>query len=214
MKILVMTNGTYGSDAWYKERAASYPQVICADGGADAAYRFGITPAAIIGDLDSISAESQAHFESTGVRFVTSPPQKDYTDTQLAYALAIEEGAAEITVWGGTGDRLDHTLSTLFSAVTPFMEGISVRFESPEQTIHLMRDKLRLNGRAGDTVSIIVLSEKATGITIKGFQYPLDQALIESRWQWAVCNVLTGTEAEIVMESGIAAVIHYHKPMR
>ena len=65
-----------------------------------------------------------------GAVFCVYPPEKDDTDTQLALRLAHNDRADEIVVWGGTGDRIDHTLSNLFSAAGFVEQGIAIRFNT------------------------------------------------------------------------------------
>lgn len=211
MKFLVMANGEYGDSAWYRGRRQAFDRVICADGGAAAARRLGIVPDWIVGDLDSVKDDDRTYMEMMGVRFEVYPPEKDFTDTQLAFDLARREGAREVVVWGGTGSRLDHTLSNLFNASKLVEEGIRVSFESPDLTIYLVGDELTLPGKAGDTVSVLVLGDRATGVTEEGFRYPLDGATLECRCQYAVSNVIVGPEPRIRVASGILAVFHYRR---
>lgn len=209
VKFLIMANGEYGDPAWYRDRLQPFDRVICADGGTAAARRLGIIPDRIVGDLDSICDDDRAFMERMGVRFEVYPPEKDYTDTQLAFDLARREGARDVVVWGGTGSRLDHTLSNLFNASKLVEEGIRVSFESPDLTIYLIGDELTVPGRAGDTVSVLVLGDRATGVTEEGFRYPLERATLDVRCQYAVSNVITGPKPTIRVATGILAVFHY-----
>ncbi|MGB9791965.1 MAG: thiamine diphosphokinase [Thermacetogeniaceae bacterium] len=209
MKFLIMANGEYGDSAWYRGRWQGFDKIICADGGAAAARRLGIIPHWIVGDLDSVRDDDRAFMERMGVRFEVYPPEKDFTDTQLAFDLARREGAREVVVWGGTGSRLDHTLSNLFNASKLVEEGIRVSFESPDLTIYLVGDELTVPGRAGDTVSVLVLGDRATGVTERGFRYPLEGATLECRCQYAVSNVIVEPDPTISVETGILAVFHY-----
>ncbi len=204
-----MANGEYGDPAWYKGRTERFDRVVCADGGTAAARRLGIVPDWIVGDMDSIREEDRAFMERAGVRFETYPAEKDFTDTQLALDLARREGAREVAVWGGTGSRLDHTLSNLFNAAKLVEGGIEVRFEAPGLTIYLVGNRLIVPGRVGDTVSVLVLGDRATGVTEEGFRYPLHQAILDGRCQYAVSNVITEPNPCIRVATGILAVFHY-----
>ncbi len=209
MKFLIMANGKYGDLAWYKGRTELFDRVVCVDGGAGTARRLGIVPDWIVGDMDSIDEEDRASMERAGVRFAIYPAEKDFTDTQLALDLARREGAREVAVWGGTGSRLDHTLSNLFNAAKLVEDGIDVRFEAPGLTIYLVGDRLIVPGRVGDTVSVLVLGDRATGVTEEGFRYPLHQVVLDGRCQYAVSNVITKPNPSIRVATGILAVFHY-----
>lgn len=210
MDILVMVNGEYGDWNWYRGREAGFGLILCADGGANAAAQLGIKPDQILGDMDSIDPKVADHYQAEGVTFAGYPRAKNETDTQLAYAMALEAGAESVTVWGGLGGRLDHTLSTLMSALQLLRADVAVCFEGPGLTIHLMREGiLELTGVPGETMSLIILSEEAR-ITLAGFAYPLADTPMKSSFQWAVCNEFAESQARIELTSGEIAVFHYH----
>lgn len=209
MRVLVMANGDYGDPNWYQKRTGLFSKVICADGGAGTALRLGIRPDWVVGDMDSVRPEDRSRLEQAGVATAVYPREKDYTDLQLALELAVREGASEVVIWGGLGSRLDHTLSAIFSASALLEHNIRVRFEKPEVEVHLVADRLQMEGQVGETVSLIVLSEVATGVTLQGFRYPLLEATLSSRCQYAVSNLITGTSPVIAVKSGLLAVIHY-----
>jgi len=48
------------------------------------------------------------------VEILKFPAEKDMTDTELAVNTAIDRGYKNIVIIGGTGTRLDHTLSNIF----------------------------------------------------------------------------------------------------
>ncbi len=209
MRFLIMANGDYGDIEWYMSQPTEFDQVILVDGGANMARRMGIKADMVVGDMDSIDEVTHTHAVMEGTRLITVPSEKDDTDTQLAFKLAIDEGASEVVVWGGIGTRIDHSLSNLFSAVAMIERGIKVRFESPDAVIHLVDDRLALSGKSGDTVSLISLGAEAHGVSITGFKYPLNQAVLEGRWQYAISNVMLEDEGRVELTKGVLAVIHY-----
>lgn len=211
MRFLIMTNGEYGDLNWYRGRAGRFDRIYCVDGGSRRAKQLGVVPDRVVGDMDSITGADRHDMENNGVRFSVFPPEKDYTDTQLALDLAVREGAREIVVWGGTGSRLDHTLSNLCSSVALVRRGVGVFFEAPDVDVYLVRDRLLLPGKPGDTVSLIVLGDRATGVTLHDFRYPLEGVVLEGSWQWAVSNVVTGTAPAVRVATGVLAVFHYKR---
>ena len=81
---------------------------VCADGGANTAREFRVKPAAIIGDLDSATAETLAHFR--GVLQIRDT-DTERTDTEKAIDYALAQGSfEEITLLGASTGRLDHVL--------------------------------------------------------------------------------------------------------
>jgi thiamine pyrophosphokinase len=209
MAFLVMANGEYGEAAWYIRQANKFERVICADGGGRWARRFGIRPDRVVGDLDSLDQADQKALAAAGVELAVYPPEKDDTDTQLALKIAEREGAREVVIWGGTGSRLDHTLSNLGSAAALTRRGIRVHFESPSMAVYLVAGHLTIPGQLGNTVSLLVIGDRVTGVSLRGFRYPLTGATLQSTWQYAISNVITGLPAEIELVSGVLAVVHY-----
>jgi thiamine pyrophosphokinase len=213
MKCLIMANGEYGTSDWYDGRARGYDRVIAADGGASLALRLGIVPNWVVGDLDSLTQADREILEGLGAVFYVYSPEKDDTDTQLALGLAQKEGADEIVVWGGAGDRIDHTLSNLFSAAGFVEQGIAIRFEHPRVTVYLVCDRLVVPGRVGDTVSLIALGNGAAGVSLDGFRYPLREAVLDYRRPYTVSNVIVEPDPSVRVTSGVLAVVHYLQPV-
>jgi thiamine pyrophosphokinase len=215
MKFLVITNGTYGDLDWYRSRikADKFEKKIVVDGGAGRARELGIIPDWVVGDMDSISEHDRRFMEDAGVSFELHPAEKDFTDTQIALELVEREGGRKIEVWGGTGSRLDHNLSNIFSASSFLERGIDIVFESPDLSVYFVKKKLIVPGAPGDTVSLIALGSKVSGVDLSGFKYPLDKATLEVNWQWAVSNIITGDYPVVRLESGILAVLHYKQPV-
>lgn len=82
------------------------PVLVAADGGGDAALALGLSPEAVIGDLDSLSASARARL---GAR-VHPIPEQDSTD----FGKCLRAVAARFYLClGFTGQRLDHTLAAL-----------------------------------------------------------------------------------------------------
>ena len=91
-----------------KDVLNSEDYVICADGGWDIATELGILPNLLIGDFDSIKSPLPDGIET--IKFL---PEKDYTDLDLAIRTAVEKGYSHLTVIGGIGGRLDHTIANI-----------------------------------------------------------------------------------------------------
>jgi len=81
------------------------PRVVAADGGADTALAAGLTPRAVIGDFDSISAAARARLPDD-----TLHPMDDQDSTDFEKCL-VHIDAPLIIGLGFTGDRLDHQMA-------------------------------------------------------------------------------------------------------
>lgn len=211
MKFLIMANGDYGDLGWYQANKDRFDRVISVDGGTAWAQKLDIIPHFVVGDMDSIQEADCEYARQAGAVFHVFPTAKDFTDTQLALKLAVKHGATDISLWGGIGTRLDHTLSNLFSTIMCVECNIKVRFESPELTIYIIQGHLTIPGQPGETVSVMVLGGRATGVVLRGFRYPLQGVVLEGRWQYAISNVIARPNPEVGLTSGTLAVFHYRQ---
>ena len=80
---------------------------IAADSGLEAAQSAGVKPDWITGDMDSLKDISLLDAYPPQ-RVIRHKRDKDFTDTELAFTLALEQGAENIWIIGGGGGRIDH----------------------------------------------------------------------------------------------------------
>ena len=78
--------------------------IVAADGGLDYARDAGLTPNALVGDLDSISAAGLA-WASAHIEVHRHPTDKAATDTELAIGYAITLTPSRVVLLAGAGDR-------------------------------------------------------------------------------------------------------------
>ncbi len=110
---------------------------------------------------------------------------------------------------GVIGGRLDHTLGNVYMLEYLARAGATGKIVDDVSEMQLISE--------GETVfveedwayfSLLNISGGARGITIKGAKYPLNQAEIESWYQYGISNeVLTGQKAEIKVEKGSLLLI-------
>ena len=182
------------------ETPAEGDLVIAADAGYENARLLDVTPTVALGDFDSF-AESELPTELKTLQF---PPEKDLTDSQLAVAYAIEQGATELVIIGGLSGRLDHTLSNL-----AILEDLSqkklrglindgfnrARFLRNDSTILLKAPQFRY-------FSLLAADERLRGVELDGCKYPLKNATVTRTSQFAVSNEIEGNCAFISVRRG------------
>ncbi|MGI6412624.1 MAG: thiamine diphosphokinase [Syntrophomonadaceae bacterium] len=212
MKCLVMVNGFYGQLNRYKEKIEKADSLWCVDGGANYAYQIQLVPDVIVGDMDSILPGVYHHYKALGVDFRQYPREKDKdytTDTQLAISLISEKGFDDITFLGSLGNRLDHTLANIYCGMEFCEKGGRIEHYNPDYSVFLVKDQLTLQGNIGDLVSVLALTEKATGVFEAGFEYPLENAVLYKKYPYAVSNIMQSKEASISIKDGMLLVFHY-----
>ena len=198
MRAFIYTGGAICAD-----RITEHPKGddlrIAADGGYHNARALGETPDYLLGDFDSLGdCEIPEKVEKLRV-----PAEKDFTDTQLAVDTAIKKGADEIVIIGGLSGRLDHTLSNLAILEDLSKKRIHAVITNGYNRVRFLDSTSTLIGKSGFRyVSLLVLSERAKGVSIEGCKYPLKNATLERSFQYAVSNEITGNCALLSVRKG------------
>ena len=112
-KAVIFTGGVCNLGKIDNNIAEDADLILAADSGYHKAVALEIKPQMLIGDFDSIfDGQSEKAFP-TDIEIRKSPCEKDETDTMLACEIAVEAGARELLIVGGTGGRADHGLSNI-----------------------------------------------------------------------------------------------------
>jgi len=183
--------------------------IVCCDGGVRHLQQTGIKPDVILGDMDSIDPNQLESYSRQNVKIIKYPASKDFTDTELALDYALNLKPEAIYIWGALGGRLDHTLANVFLLEKTKALPIKVCLIDEYCEVFLLSGDVTINESAGQTVSLIALSPQVEGITLRGFLYPLDSAILRMGESRAVSNIINGDEAKISVRSGSLLVIRY-----
>ncbi len=183
--------------------------VVCADGGTLHALRLGLSPAVVIGDLDSLPSEVRARLEAAGTTFLAFPRDKDYTDLELALRHAVDNGARDILLLGLLGGRLDQTLANIFLLALPDWEPARLWFVADSDTGYLVRggDVLVLRGHPGDIVSLIPITPTVHRVTTQGLRWPLHDATLHFGHTLTISNEMVAPQAEVQVGEGKMVVV-------
>jgi thiamine pyrophosphokinase len=189
---------------------------IGADGGSAAAIALGLPLALVVGDADSLAPGAFRRLLDAGILVELSPPDKDETDTELAIAAAVHRGATAIAILGALcGSRFDHALANVALLGHPACAGIDVSIVDPAARIRLLSApapdgspaSLALDGRVGDTVSLVPLGRDADGVTTAGLLYPLAGGTLAFGPARGVSNVRIDPHASVSLRDGRLLVV-------
>lgn len=157
----------------------------------------GIEPDLTVGDFDSYAKPD------SGTEIISLPREKDDTDTVFAVKEALSRGYSDFLLVGVVGNRLDHTLGNV---------SILLMLDTMGKTAMIADDYSEMEIVSGKTVfvddsypyfSLLNISGKAKGVTIKNAKFPLTGAEINCDYQYGVSNeVLKGKTAEISVSDG------------
>jgi len=168
----------------------------------------GLSPAVIVGDLDSIDPSLLLRMQEEGADVEQHPAAKDATDLELAIARAVRDGATEILLLGAVGGRLDQTIANLLILAQKNW-AVPLTIAEGDQLARVLRGRqsVSLSGPTGGYVSAVALSEEVTGVTYRGLEYPLKNATLRLGSTRGVSNTMVSSPAQVSIESGILLVI-------
>lgn len=209
--ILIASGELFDRDSLMKElRETNF--VVCIDGGTNYAYELDIKPNMIIGDMDSIDGKILESYRSLNIPFRLYPRDKDKTDFHLAIEEIERLGIRDISIYGIVGTRLDHTLSAL-GIIRKYVR--EKRLDLVKISLgrnasgYIARDRIKIYGEPGDTVSIIPLTELVSSITTYNLKYPLNGEDIYIEDSLTVSNEIENSPCWIEFREGIVLVTHY-----
>ena len=153
----------------------------------------------IIGDFDSHQRPER------DVEIIELPTVKDDTDSVYAIKEAISRGYKDILIVGAIGDRFDHSLVNAYALMLINDLGASGKIvdDYSEMTLvdNILSAEIEPNWRY---FSLIAISGKASGVTIKNAKYNLDNAMINPKYQYAISNEVEGdAPARVSVEDGV-----------
>jgi thiamine pyrophosphokinase len=213
MRAVIVANGPMPRPPFPQPRITDDDMVVCVDGGASNALALGLKPQVVIGDMDSLEAEVRRDLQKEGCLFVEHPSRKDQTDSELAVRYALSHGATEVILLAALGGRADHTLANVLLLAIPEMARIPARVIDGNQELVVVRDEALIEGRPGDTVSLLPLTADAVGIHTEGLEYPLKDATLKFGATRGVSNVLVARQGRVRVETGLLLLIHSHQPL-
>ena len=185
--------------------AAAAVPLLAADGGADHLARLGLRPAAVIGDLDSISRETRAWL---GEGPLVERPDQDRTDLDKALEYAFDDlGVERLTVLAAVGGRLDHDLGNL-GLLARLAMGENLVFEDESHRVLAVAGEAALVAQPGETWSFWTY-DPSVRVTIDGVRWPIEDATIDAGGQPSISNQATAEEVRVQALGGAVIVMRH-----
>jgi thiamine pyrophosphokinase len=178
---------------------------IAADGGMRHAAALGVVPELWVGDFDSTPVQLDTDFHD--VPRQPYPAAKAATDGEIAVSEAIARGAKRLILAGALGgERSDHALQHLLSAVSLAEEGYDILLVSgDEEAVPLLPGAIELDLPKGSLFSVPGFGE-LTGLTIENARYPLTDFHLPFGSSRTISNVAEG-RVRLSLQAGRAIVI-------
>lgn len=195
-KALIFTGGYCHAENLSRHHFVS-DLIIAADAGRLLAEKCGVTPDLIVGDFDSSSIPSP----DSATEILRVPAEKDETDTMLACRIAMERGATDLLILGGTGGRADHSLSNFFLLEHLRNLGAAARLFDGDNRLRILRNEtITLPQEGFRYFSLFALDDAI--VSLSGCKYPLSNAPLIRSMPYAVSNEFTEAAAIITVSGG------------
>ncbi len=191
--------------------------VIACDAGFMYAQQLGILPDLIVGDFDSAAEADPAVLrgireiaEHDPDRIVKLDVRKDDTDTIKAVKIGLSKGYQKFYLYGALGGRrFDHSFANIQTLT--FIKhngGRGYIFDQDRMIMIAENETIRFNRGNTGYLSVFSLSEKSTGVTLKGLMYNLDNGELTSDFPLGVSNeFIIDEEAEVTVTDGTLLII-------
>lgn len=171
-----------------------------------------LIPDVVVGDFDSVDPGVLDRYLYRGsIRFERHRPEKNETDTELAFTIAQEAGVTDIILMGATGTRLDHVLSNIHLLKAAMDRGLRCQLLDLHNRISLSdgRKVFVKTEESYPFISFVPLTMEVRGITLTGFKYPLKDHDLTLGQECGLCvsNQLAAEEAVLDFASGLLLVI-------
>jgi thiamine pyrophosphokinase len=163
------------------------PLLVAVDGGADAAMAAGLTPQAVLGDLDSVSATTRA---ALGDKIFYEISEQNSTDFDKALR---HLRVPLVLAVGFTGARLDHELAVFHSLVARPDHRCIVLGE--RDIVFHAPPRLRMDLAADTRVSLFPMA--AVSGRSSGLHWPIDGLAFHPAEYIGTSNAATGGAVEI-----------------
>ena len=161
---VTLLGGGWVDSATLDTALAIAPVLVAADGGADAALAAGHVPRAVIGDLDSLSAEARARLDPGTILQIAEQDSTDFEKCLSRIAAPLVLGL------GFLGRRFDHSLAAL-SVLARSGPAPCVLVGAEDVVLHLP-PRIELDLPAGSRVSLFPM-RAVTGRS-RGLEWPID----------------------------------------
>ena len=186
---VVMANGRFPQTALPLHLLHQASVVIACDGAVEALDKAGITPTAIVGDLDSIPSRFREQYADR----IHIVEDQEINDLTKSVRFAHRSGQQEVLILGATGLREDHTLGNI---------SLLMDYAPLFQRIEMLSDY----GIFGTQVSLFSLAPSGT-ISTTGLRWPIRNRRLTAWWQGTL-NEATGNNFTVTLSADARIIVY------
>lgn len=138
--------------------------------------------------------------------------EKDLTDTFFAVKKATKLGATEINIFGGLGQRIDHSFANFCIAKYLSERNIEHKLIADDFEVFIIKagETKAIQGDIGSTVSVFPFGVERCKVSYTGLKYNLEEKYLESDYPIGISNEITAKECKVSVLEGCALVFLYY----
>jgi thiamine pyrophosphokinase len=207
VRAAIFLNGAPDPPDLLRSVAGRADLVVAADGGARYALDAGVVPDLIVGDMDSLRETRE--IEERGVSLELHPVRKDKMDGHLAVLAVRDRGATAVDLLCAAGGRFSALFAVPHILLAAERSGIRATMVADWGRAFVLEGGSRtVAGDPRDSVSVFPFTGSASGVTLEGFGYPLENARLQMGDTLGFHNELAGRAASVSVQQGALLVIH------
>lgn len=203
---IVVANGSFPEKEELLNLLKNAPVIIACDGAVENLHKRGLTPTAIVGDLDSIP-EEMLRLYTDRIHIVVD---QEINDLTKAVRFAHNRGYRKVLIMAATGLREDHTLGniSLLLDYAPLFEQIEMisDFGRFVPVLHTST----LPSLPGQQISLFSMNPNGE-ITTEGLRWPITRRRLTAWWQGSL-NEALGTEFTLTLSSDARLIVYFLSP--
>lgn len=195
MPALIFLNGDCTYSEELKKLILNHSVVVAADGGYEHCRKLGLVPDYLVGDMDSISSSGLEEFSRISPeKLLRYPPEKDFTDSEIALNKVLENNVKEIIFIGAMGGRYDHMFANQMTAASLALKGINVTLTDGNTFMYSITADNPFTRSVNKSVktkyrySLIPCVEDIEHVDISGLKYSLSKTPLMFGSQRGVSN--------------------------
>ena len=142
--------------------------IICCDGAVNNLVEYGLIPAHIIGDMDSISPELKNKYKDKLIHIA----EQNENDMRKALQWAENNAVKNATILGATGKRDDHNLANIFTLLE-FPSNLEIEFFTDYGKFSVVKGDQKFASFTGEQVSLFSV-DQTIEITSTHLKYNLN----------------------------------------
>ena len=202
-EVIILADGDFPRSEKLLSKLQNARQIICCDGAADKLLTLDLEPSWIVGDLDSVSAETKKRFADRMVHFC----EQETNDLAKAFRFCRKNSLCPDAVLGASGAREDHQLGNLSRFAEAAVTFPDCKLYTDYGYFCVFSKSRTFSGTPGGQVSIFSF-DPTQQITSSGLKYPL-QNLQLSWWHSGTLNEIAAEKFHLECSTATPVLVFF-----